>query len=250
MVRYLMFDRHTSDGLSGDKNKLPYPSLASSSSSSPLSLCGTSKFTSTEPSEGLYPAINRNYYNPNFFSSRQSMLVKPRENVLVILNSSDKLYKYYGFVDEFVELTNKQMALMVTNLHSTKHVEITENMLLDHLLSHPFVDSHFCSVLQFDIGCTEIFHYYDQHQKEITHVTSCNTNNEPLIFCRNKRQKSYSVSTDDGLTHRLSDINEEDEEEDEQQKKNFCLPQKDFKPMEDDETEYNSDNQCFESIVY
>jgi hypothetical protein len=35
------------------------------------------------------------------------MLVKPRENVLVILNLSDKLFKYYGFVDEFVEITNK-----------------------------------------------------------------------------------------------------------------------------------------------
>jgi len=114
---------------------------------------------------GMYPAVNRNYYNPSFFSSRQTALIEPGEQVLVVINTSDKLSKYYGFADTVAEQTNKQMTLQVTNTHGTKNVEVKIGLSLDSFLSHPFVISGFCSAVENDIGCVETFHYWEAKQQ-------------------------------------------------------------------------------------
>lgn len=120
------------------------------------------KATSAE--DGMYPAVNQNYYNPLFFSSRQAATVEPGEQVLGIINTSDKLYKYYGFVETIVSLTNKQTTIYVKNVHLTKNVEVRKNMVLDDLLKHPFVVSGFCAALETDIGCVEVFHHWENER--------------------------------------------------------------------------------------
>ena len=148
MVRFLLFERHTTGSGGGG-------------------VCGGAKDNSMKPcwdlsiqnlADGLYPAINRNYYNPTFFTAGQSMTIKPREDVIVIFDTTNKLFKYHGFADAITEKSAKQMMLKVTNLHYTKHVNVHDGMLLDHLLSHPFVDSHFCSASPSDsLEGTELF---------------------------------------------------------------------------------------------
>jgi len=181
MVRFLLFDRHTGNA--------PLP----------------------EREEDLYPKINRNYYNPSFFSSRQAAVVEPGEQVLVVIKTSDKLSKYYGFADTIVKQTHKQMTIEVSNTHLTKNVEINKGLVLDSFLSHPFIISGFCSAIENDIGCVEVFHYWEaQQRKKKLQGQQHGSSLQPSLFAVRNYSK-YNKSNNP----RHPDIEEEEEEEEE-----------------------------------
>ena len=63
---------------------------------------------------GMLPAVNRNYYNPAFFTADSTEDLEPREEILIHLNSSNiVLYKYFGFVDSMLTSPSKTMAIRV-----------------------------------------------------------------------------------------------------------------------------------------
>ena len=176
MVGFLLFDRHTGND--------PLP----------------------EREEDLYPKINRNYYNPSFFSSRQAAVIEPGEQVLVVINTSDKLSKYYGFVDTIVKQTNKQMTIEVSNTHPTKNVEINKGLVLDSFLSHPFIISGFCSAIENDIGCVEVFHYWEAQQRKRKSCMARRYNHPSLLSAT-----AQNITKSNNPRH--PDIEEEEEEE-------------------------------------
>jgi hypothetical protein len=96
---------------------------------------------------GMLPAVNRNYFNPAFFTADSTGDLEPREEILIHLKSSNiVLYKYFGFVDSMLTSPSKTMAIRVVNWHGTKKIQITKGMTLEDLFSCPFIESQFCVI--------------------------------------------------------------------------------------------------------
>ena len=96
---------------------------------------------------GMLPAVNRNYFNPAFFTADSTEDLEPREEILIHLNSSNiVLYKYFGFVDSMLTSPSKTMAIRVVNWHGTKKIQINKGMTLEDLFSCPFIESQFCVI--------------------------------------------------------------------------------------------------------
>jgi hypothetical protein len=107
---------------------------------------------------GMLPTVNRNYFNPIFFTADAAADLEPREEVLIYLKSSNfGLYKYFAFVDSMLAMNDKTLAIRLVNWHGSKKIQITKGMSLDDVFSCPFIESQFCVINSRDLS-TEMNH--------------------------------------------------------------------------------------------